>query len=42
MIIGIDLDDTIAKTEETLFKYAKIYNKEENILYKKQSNLYKP
>ena len=38
MIIGIDLDDTIAKTEETLFKYAKIYNKEENILYKIDRN----
>ena len=38
MIIGIDLDDTIAKTEETLFKYAKIYNKEENIQYKIDRN----
>ena len=25
MIIGIDLDDTITKTEEILFKYAKKY-----------------
>ena len=33
MRIGIDLDDTITKTEEILFKYAKIYNKEEKILF---------
>ena len=34
MIIGIDLDDTITKTEEILFKYAKKYNEEKNIIYK--------
>ena len=33
MRIGIDLDDTITKTDEILFKYAKIYNKEEKILF---------
>lgn len=34
MRIGIDLDDTITKTDEILFKYAKMYNKEEKILFK--------
>ena len=33
MRIGIDLDDTITKTDEILFKYAKIYNEEEKILF---------
>lgn len=33
MKIGIDLDDTITKTDEILFKYAKIYNEEEKILF---------
>lgn len=33
MRIGMDLDDTITKTDEILFKYAKIYNKEEKILF---------
>lgn len=33
MRIGIDLDDTITKTDEILFKYAKIYNEEEEILF---------
>ena len=34
MRIGIDLDDTITKTDEILFKYAKMYNEEEKILFK--------
>ena len=34
MRIGIDLDDTITKTDEILFKYAKKYNEEEKILFK--------
>lgn len=34
MRIGIDLDDTITKTEEILFKYAKMYNEEEKISFK--------
>lgn len=38
MIIGIDLDDTITKTEEILFKYAKKYNEEKNIIYKIDRN----
>ena len=44
MRIGIDLDDTITKTDEILFKYAKIYNKEEKILFninRKEWNLTK-
>lgn len=38
MNIGIDLDDTISKTDKMLYKYAKKFNKENKIKYKIRKN----
>lgn len=38
MNIGIDIDDTITNSSEVFLKYAKIYNKDNNIIHKIDSN----
>ncbi len=38
MNIGIDLDDTIAKTAHSFFKYGRKFNKEKNIKFKIKRN----